>query len=71
MTTVNTVGSDVVYIVNPNNPTGTTITNKTIDKLCQYNKNVIVDEAYYEFNNYRTCADLLDKTYKTCLFSAH
>ena len=61
MTTVNTVGSDVVYIVNPNNPTGTTVTNKTIDKLCQYNKNVIVDEAYYEFNNYRTCANLLDK----------
>ena len=59
--TVDAIGNDVVYIVNPNNPTGTKVTNKTIEKLCQNNKNVIVDEAYYEFNNYRSCEHLIDK----------
>tara|TARA_R100000808_G_C2155335_1_gene167532 strand:+ start:5851 stop:6804 length:954 start_codon:yes stop_codon:yes gene_type:complete len=60
-TATNATGYDVVYIVNPNNPTGTRITNSIVEKLCQHNKNVIVDEAYYEFNNYYTSEHLVDK----------
>lgn len=54
-------GNDIVYIVNPNNPTGTTVTNEYIRYLCETKKIVIVDEAYYEFNRYQTCIDLVDE----------
>lgn len=60
-TTTDAKGNDVVYVVNPNNPTGTSISNETIEELCRSNNIVIVDEAYYEFNNYYTCASLVDK----------
>ena len=42
----------VVYIVNPNNPTGTLHSSDDLLKLITNNQNVlfIVDEAYYEFS---------------------
>jgi len=52
---------DVVYISNPNCPTGVTINNKQIEQLCTKNKWVIVDEAYYEFSNLNSCYDLTSK----------
>lgn len=42
----------VIYIANPNNPTGTYISKKEFDYLMEYvpsNVLVILDEAYYEF----------------------
>jgi len=46
--------SDIIYIVNPNNPTGFLIPQKTIiELLSKYrDKLFIVDEAYYEFSGY-------------------
>jgi histidinol-phosphate aminotransferase len=43
----------VVYIVNPNNPTGTLFKVSDLSVLINKNKNIlfIVDEAYYEFSN--------------------
>jgi len=43
----------VVYIVNPNNPTGTIYDSKDLFKLIEKNKKIlfIVDEAYFEFSN--------------------
>ena len=51
----------MVYIANPNNPTGTVISNRSIERLCRDNRTVIVDEAYYEYNNYKTCVELVNK----------
>jgi histidinol-phosphate aminotransferase len=42
----------IIYIANPNNPTGTYITRKEFDYLMQYVPShtlVILDEAYFEF----------------------
>ncbi|MBL9029307.1 MAG: aminotransferase class I/II-fold pyridoxal phosphate-dependent enzyme [Caedimonas sp.] len=40
----------ILFICNPNNPTGTVIQNETIVKLCQSIQGlVVVDEAYIEF----------------------
>ena len=43
----------IVYIVNPNNPTGTLFSISDLSLLINKNKNIlfIVDEAYYEFSN--------------------
>lgn len=45
--------ADIIYIVNPNNPTGNLIAKSTILNLVDKYKNklFIVDEAYYEFSN--------------------
>lgn len=43
----------VVYIVNPNNPTGSTYSKNDLYDLINKNQNIlfIVDEAYFEFSN--------------------
>ncbi|MDB4007319.1 histidinol-phosphate aminotransferase family protein [Flavobacteriaceae bacterium] len=43
----------VVYIVNPNNPTGSLFSSNDLYKLIHENKNIlfIIDEAYFEFSN--------------------
>jgi histidinol-phosphate aminotransferase len=43
----------IVYIVNPNNPTGTLHDTAVIKDLIKSNKNIlfIIDEAYFEFSN--------------------
>ncbi len=50
----------IVYICNPNNPTGTMYKKETIEQLITKFENImfIVDEAYYEFTN-NTCKDLV------------
>ncbi|MDQ3008102.1 MAG: aminotransferase class I/II-fold pyridoxal phosphate-dependent enzyme [bacterium] len=41
--------ADLVFLANPNNPTGTLISNATISKLLATGTPVVVDEAYFEF----------------------
>lgn len=54
--------SDVVYISNPNNPTGKLIEPSKIEELLNAYPDTlfIVDEAYYEFSS-KTCAELVKK----------
>ena len=54
--------NDVIYITNPNNPTGKIIEPDIIKKLLQQhpNKLFIIDEAYYEFSN-KTCVNLVNE----------
>lgn len=40
---------DLVFLANPNNPTGTVIDIDEIKKLLDTGKPIVVDEAYYEF----------------------
>lgn len=42
--------ASVVFIVSPNNPTGTVCPTEYIETLCQEQVFVVVDEAYAEFN---------------------
>ena len=50
----------IVYICNPNNPTGTMYMKEVIEQLITKFENImfIVDEAYYEFTN-NSCKDLV------------
>ena len=52
----------LIVLVNPNNPTGTSILRKDIIKILDKAKNsiVLLDEAYSEFTK-ETCVDLIDK----------
>lgn len=52
--------NDLIYITNPNNPTGKIIEPSEIEKLIiKYpNKLFIIDEAYYEFSN-KTCVNMV------------
>lgn len=52
----------IVYICNPNNPTGTIYDNKFIEELISKFQNTlfIIDEAYWEFTGI-TCKDLVKK----------
>ena len=52
--------ADVVYLVNPNNPTGKLLPVKQIEKLVKQYPNTlfIVDEAYYEFAK-QSCTHLV------------
>jgi histidinol-phosphate aminotransferase len=45
--------ADVVYLINPNNPTGKLLNPEKIEKLISSNKEklFVIDEAYYEFSN--------------------
>lgn len=51
----------IIVLINPNNPTGTTISLNTIEKIVQKHPSlpVIVDEAYFEFTGV-TAVHLLD-----------
>ncbi len=53
---------DVVYLVNPNNPTGKLIPVEQIEEVvCNYPDTLfVVDEAYYEYSDV-SCADLVMK----------
>ena len=42
-------GASIVFLVSPNNPTGTVVSNATIARLCAENALIVVDEAYAEF----------------------
>ncbi|HSW61344.1 MAG TPA: histidinol-phosphate transaminase [bacterium] len=52
----------LIYVVNPNNPTGVLISKKQISTLCSVARNsiVIIDEAYFEFAG-ETVVDLIDR----------
>lgn len=54
--------NDVIYITNPNNPTGKIIDPEVIESLLlRFPKKLfIIDEAYYEFSN-KTCALMVNK----------
>ena len=47
---------DIVYLVNPNNPTGHIIKKDIIEKVISNPKTLfIIDEAYYEFSKHSCC----------------
>jgi len=52
----------MVFLCNPNNPTGTPIKKQDIVKILEKAKNsiVLVDEAYVQYNG-ETCIDLIEK----------
>ena len=52
----------LIYLVNPNNPTGVQYSLKDISRLCEGFKNsiIIVDEAYYEYSR-KSAVSLLKK----------
>jgi histidinol-phosphate aminotransferase len=50
----------VIFIANPNNPTGTLTPRRDIEALLKTGVPVVVDEAYYEFS-WETCTSLLKK----------
>ena len=54
--------NDVIYLSNPNNPTGICIDPKIIEELIvKYpNKLFIIDEAYYEFSK-KSCSKMVEK----------
>ncbi|MDH4268870.1 MAG: histidinol-phosphate transaminase [Dehalococcoidia bacterium] len=49
----------VIFVASPNNPTGNTATKKEIMELVDTGKIVVVDEAYFEFSNNVTVANLV------------
>ncbi len=49
----------VIFVASPNNPTGNTATQKGIMELVDTGKVVVLDEAYFEFSNSGTVADLV------------
>ncbi|KPK21423.1 MAG: hypothetical protein AMJ70_07075, partial [Dehalococcoidia bacterium SG8_51_3] len=49
----------VVFVASPNNPTGNSTTEKEIKELIDIGRTVVVDEAYFEFSNGVTMADLV------------
>jgi len=55
------IHNDVVYISNPNNPTGFCLKPEIIESLLKKypNKLFIIDEAYYEFSN-KSCSKLVN-----------
>lgn len=59
----------VVYIVNPNNPTGTIHSTEDLEKIIETHSDIlfIVDEAYYEFSNVTVSG--LTKTHENLIVS--
>jgi len=53
-----TTKAKVIFVASPNNPTGNTATKKEIMELVDTGKIVVVDEAYFEFSNNVTVANL-------------
>jgi len=49
----------VIFVASPNNPTGNTTPEKEIMELVETGKIVVVDEAYFEFSNNVTVANLV------------
>lgn len=56
---------DIIFLCNPNNPTGQLIENKLIEKILKISKGyVFVDECFIDFikyNNNYTCKELINK----------
>ncbi len=51
----------ILFLCNPNNPTGTTIPTKTLERIIRdFPGIVVVDEAYIDFAEDQTCLRLLD-----------
>ncbi len=60
----NKISGDTIWIGNPNNPDGKTITLEQIQNLIKYNPDTyfIIDEAYAELSiNHESCITLIDK----------
>ena len=53
----------LIFICNPNNPTGNLISRKTIEKIISHFNDslIVVDEAYIDFNFKNTSVDLIKK----------
>lgn len=51
---------DILFLPNPNAPTGHKVSNKSIEKLLKLGKIVVIDEAYSEFSG-KSGIKLLDK----------
>jgi histidinol-phosphate aminotransferase len=49
----------VIFVASPNNPTGNTASEKEIKELVDIGRVVVVDEAYFEFSNDVTVANLV------------
>ncbi|HLF66852.1 MAG TPA: histidinol-phosphate transaminase [Gammaproteobacteria bacterium] len=52
----------LIFLCSPNNPTGNVFAWQEIEKLCTALRNkaiIIVDEAYIEFSNHKSCSTLL------------
>jgi len=66
---LNLINPKVVYLVNPNNPTGTQYKVDSIERLIEQHQDIlfIIDEAYYEFSGI-TCANLCTQ-YKNLIIS--
>ena len=54
----------VVFVVNPNSPTGNALTPREIDWLCTLPQNilVVIDEAYFEFSQTSVAAELANRS---------
>lgn len=60
---VETVREKVIFICNPNNPTGNSVAVTVVSAICQLcpNSIVVVDEAYIDFSNATSAITLLNK----------
>jgi histidinol-phosphate aminotransferase len=54
-----TENTKVIFVASPNNPTGNAATEKEIKELVDTGRIVVVDEAYFEFSNDVTVANLV------------
>ncbi len=54
-----TESTKVIFVASPNNPTGNATTGEEIKELIGTGKVVVVDEAYFEFSNNVTVANLV------------
>eukprot|EP01121_Diplochlamys_sp_Union-15-3_P008038 TRINITY_DN2101_c0_g1_i3.p1 TRINITY_DN2101_c0_g1~~TRINITY_DN2101_c0_g1_i3.p1 ORF type:complete len:647 (+),score=120.59 TRINITY_DN2101_c0_g1_i3:1248-3188(+) len=52
--------ASILFITNPNNPTGHIVSNDVIASFCEENCLVVVDEAYTEFTD-QNCQELIHK----------
>jgi len=56
-----TAATKLIFIANPNNPTGTLVSEECIQEILELGLPTVVDEAYYEFTG-KTFAHQVDKT---------
>jgi histidinol-phosphate/aromatic aminotransferase/cobyric acid decarboxylase-like protein/choline kinase len=56
-------GRDVIVFVNPNNPTGSTLSTRWIHEFAarQPSKTILVDESFIDFSEHRSIVDLLEE----------
>lgn len=54
--------SKILFLCSPNNPTGNSFSNTTVEKLLsEFNGLVVIDEAYIDFSSQKSWLDKLDK----------